>query len=111
MIIAISHIFYSHVLYDNVTNQIINRSAAIYPTDLRYDPTYIVAMHWLRTMFDGILPFVTLLFLNGKIFIGLKKVKNKIELHAKANLNTQTKIDGANEGATRNGGGSKREIG
>ena len=63
--------------------------AGVSPTDLRYDPTYIVVMHWLRTMFDGILPFVTLLFLNGKIFIGLKKVKLKIELHAKANSNTK----------------------
>ena len=63
--------------------------AGVIPTDLRYDPTYIVVMHWLRTMFDGILPFVTLLFLNGKIFIGLKKVKHKIELHAKANSNTK----------------------
>ena len=63
--------------------------AGVSPTDLRYDPTYIVVMHWLRTMFDGILPFVTLLFLNGKIFIGLKKVKHKIELHAKANSNTK----------------------
>ena len=28
---------------------------------------------------------MTLLFLNGKIFVGLKKVKHKIELHAKGN--------------------------
>ena len=64
-------------------------------------------MHWLRTMFDGILPFITLLFLNGKIFIGLKKVKNKIELHAKAN--GQTKVvngtKGGDQAIKRNGGG------
>ena len=46
-------------------------------------------MHWLRTMFDGILPFAMLLFLNGKIFLGLKRVKHKIELHAKANTQSQ----------------------
>ena len=76
-------------------------------TELRLDPTYIVIMHWLRTMFDGILPFITLLFLNGKIFMGLKKVKHKIELHAKANA--QTKVvngtKGGDQGLMRNGGG------
>ena len=61
-------------------------------TDLRLDPTYIVGMHWLRTMFDGILPFATLLFLNGKIFIGLKRVKHKIELHSRTSLATQTQL-------------------
>lgn len=80
--------------------------ASVAPTDLRFDPTYIVIMHWLRTMFDGILPFVTLLFLNGKIFIGLKKVKHKIELHAKANSNTKV-ANGTrkeDERSIRNGG-------
>ena len=80
--------------------------AGVSPTDLRFDPTYIVVMHWLRTMFDGILPFVTLLFLNGKIFIGLKKVKHKIELHAKANSNTKDAngTRGADQNNVRNGG-------
>ena len=84
--------FHHHYNASNETHtwlEVKQYGAGVSPTDLRYDPTYIVVMHWLRTMFDGILPFVTLLFLNGKIFIGLKKVKHKIELHAKANSNTK----------------------
>ena len=86
--------------------EVYKHEAGVSPTDLRFDPTYIVVMHWLRTMFDGILPFVTLLFLNGKIFIGLKKVKHKIELHAKANSNTKVAngTAGEDESNVRNGG-------
>ena len=61
----------------------------VMPSDLRFDPTYIVGMHWFRTVLDGIIPFLTLLFLNGKIFIGLKRVKNKLEAHARTNAQSQ----------------------
>ena len=95
MICDFAFLYYSFDHHYNESNEthtwvkVKRYGASVSPTDLRFDPTYIVVMHWLRTMFDGILPFVTLLFLNGKIFIGLKKVKHKIELHAKANSNTK----------------------
>eukprot|EP00095_Tigriopus_kingsejongensis_P006395 maker-scaffold117_size339417-snap-gene-2.23 protein:Tk06395 transcript:maker-scaffold117_size339417-snap-gene-2.23-mRNA-1 annotation:"uroporphyrinogen decarboxylase" len=52
------------------------------PTDLRLDRTYIIVyVNWVWCISTGILPFVALLILNYKIFVGLKKVQRNLNRH------------------------------
>ena len=106
--------FCSPTQYDNETGLHIPLDDAppqLKPTSLRVTPTYIVANHWILTLLTGIIPFAALLFLNGKIFIGLKRATQKLELHS-THSNTRNEFQAAtenggqrhNESLTRNGG-------
>ena len=76
------------------------------PTSLRVTPTYIVVNHWMLTLLTGIIPFIALLFLNGKIFIGLRRATQKLELHTKNEFQAARANGGQqhSENEIRNGG-------
>ena len=95
--------------YDNETGLHIplgDSPPQLKPTSLRVTPTYIVANHWILTLLTGIIPFAALLFLNGKIFIGLKRATQKLELHTRNESQAARENGGQrhNESLTRNGG-------
>ena len=52
------------------------------PTELRLDKTFIIAyVNWIWCVSTGIMPFIALLLLNCKIFLGLKKVQKNLNRH------------------------------
>ena len=54
-------------------------------SSLRFDPMYVVIyIRWIWTLSTIVIPFVALLVLNGKILLGLRRVKNRLQIHNKS---------------------------
>ena len=56
-----------------------NGTNLVDPSETRRDPTYIfwytLSMIWHPTLTTGVLPFIALVYMNLKIFIGIRKTR------------------------------------
>ena len=61
-------------------------------TDLRMERNYIIGyVHWTWTITTVILPFILLVFLSVKIFLGLRKVRKNLNRHKRLQIKAEAK--------------------
>jgi len=61
-------------------------------TDLRMERKYIIGyVHWTWTIATVIVPFILLVFLSVKIFLGLRKVRKNLNRHKRLQIKAEAK--------------------
>jgi len=73
---------------DPVTNETIDYSVHLEPTEMRTAPLYTMYFNWSRLIVLGIIPFVMLVYLNAKIYKDIQ-VLNKHQGSISSTLNVQ----------------------
>ena len=83
-------------------------------TDLRMERKYIIGyVHWTWTITTVIVPFILLVFLSVKIFLGLRKVRKNLNRHKRLQIKAEAKAltnDSKNLGIVKGTDNGEDEI-
>lgn len=76
VVFTITRFFEADVIYkytvDPSTNETLDYTAHLVPTELRTAPLYTMYFNWSRLIVLGIIPFIMLVYLNAKIYKDIK---------------------------------------